>query len=51
MLDNQTEAERLSELEERVETLERSLITREVLDDELRTLELRMREMREVEEG
>jgi hypothetical protein len=51
MLDNQTELQRIDELERRVESLEHTLITRDVLDDEIRSLERRISEMREIAEG
>lgn len=42
---------RLGELERRVEDLERRLVSREVLDEEIRRLERRLREVRELTEG
>jgi hypothetical protein len=42
---------RVNELERQVRSLEDRLITREVLDDELRSLESRMREVKELTEG
>jgi tetrahydromethanopterin S-methyltransferase subunit G len=41
----------IDELERRVESLEQSLVTREVLDDEIRSLEHRLQEVRELTEG
>lgn len=42
---------RLDALERRVESLESRLITRDVLDDEIRSLKGRLREVRELTEG
>jgi len=42
---------RVDELERRVEALEHSLISRDVLDGEIRSLERRLREVRELTEG
>jgi hypothetical protein len=42
---------RVSELERQVKSLETRLVTREALDEELRSLEIRMREVRELTEG
>lgn len=42
---------RIDELERRVESLEHQLVTREVLDDEIRSLERRLREVRELTES
>lgn len=44
-------ASRLDELEQRVGELERHLVSRDVLDDEIRSLERRLREVRELTEG
>ena len=42
---------RTAALELRVESLEGRFITRDVLDDEIRSLEARLREVRELTEG
>lgn len=42
---------RVDALERRVESLESRLITRDVLDDEIRSLKGRLREVRELTEG
>lgn len=44
-------ATRLDELERRVRELEQRLVSRDVLDDEIRSLERRLREVRELTEG
>jgi hypothetical protein len=46
-----TVAARLDELERRVQELERRLVSRDVLDEEIRSLERRLREVRELTEG
>jgi hypothetical protein len=50
-VDKETLLKRIDELERRLESLEHSLITRDVLDDEIRSLERRLREVRESAEG
>ena len=50
-VDNETLLKRIDELERRVESLEHSLITRDVLDDEIRSLERRLRENPRVRGG
>jgi hypothetical protein len=42
---------RVDALERQVKSLESRLITRDVLDDEIRSLEGRLREVRELTEG
>ncbi len=42
---------RLDELERRVADLEHRVVSREALDDEIRSLERRLREVRELTEG
>ena len=49
--DSETMLQRISELERRVESLEHRSVTRDVLDDEMRNLERRLREVRELTEG
>ena len=49
--DVQAQVKRIDELERRVEHLENHLVTRDVLDDEIRSLERRLREVRELTEG
>lgn len=49
--DVQAQVQRIDELERRVEHLENHLVTRDVLDDEIRSLERRLREVREQAEG
>jgi hypothetical protein len=49
--ENNREADRLAELERRVAALEHNLVTRDVLDDEIRSLERRLSELRESAEG
>ena len=51
MSDVQAQVKRIDELERRVEQLENHLVTREVVDDEIRSLERRLREVRELTEG
>ena len=46
-----TLAARLDELEQRVQDLEHRLVSREVLDEEIRSLERRLSEVRELTEG
>lgn len=41
----------VDELERRVESLEHRLVTRDVLDGEIRSLERRLRDVRELTEG
>ncbi len=48
---DRTDAQRLDDLERRVAVLEGALVTRERLDDELRSLEQRLRQLRELTEG
>lgn len=48
---DQSPVNRIDELERRVQLLEDRLITRDVLDDEIRSLESRLREVREFTEG
>jgi hypothetical protein len=48
---NQELVSRVDALERRVESLESRLITRDVLDDEIRSLEGRLRQVRELTEG
>jgi hypothetical protein len=48
---DQSQVKRIDELERRVRLLEDRLITRDVLDDEIRSLESRLREVRELTEG
>ncbi len=50
MTNDQEFVNRVDELERRVE-LEHRLVTRAVLDDEIRSLERRLREVRELTEG
>ena len=50
-VDSETLLKRIDELERRLESLEHRLITRDVLDDEIRSLERRLREIRESAEG
>jgi len=50
-IDDQMQMNRIDELERRVESLEHRLVTRDVLDDEIRSLERRLREVRELTEG
>ena len=50
-VDAQAQMRRIDELERRVESLEHRLVTRDVLDDEIRSLERRVREVRELSEG
>lgn len=49
--DAQAQMERIDELGRRVEHLEHHLVTRDVLDEEIRSLERRLREVRELTEG
>ena len=49
--EDQTLARRLDELEQRVQDLEHRLVSREVLDEEIRSLERRLSEVRELTEG
>jgi hypothetical protein len=49
--DTQAQVTRMDELERRVESLEHRLVTRDALDDEIRSLERRLREVRELTEG
>ncbi len=42
---------RIDELERRVKSLEDRLVTRDVLDDEIRSLESRLRDLRELTDG
>ncbi len=49
--DEQVGGARIDELERRVEELERRVVSREVLDDEIRSLERRLSEVRELTEG
>ena len=51
MTNDQELVNRVDELERRVESLEHRLVTRAVLDDEIRSLERRLREVRELTEG
>ena len=51
LVGNQSLMEHIDEVERRVESLEQSLVTREVLDDEIRSLEHRLQEVRELTEG
>jgi hypothetical protein len=44
-VDSETLLKRIDELERRLESLEHRLITRDVLDDEIRSLERRLREI------
>ena len=44
-------SERVDELELRVAALEQQLVTREALDEEIRSLEHRLSELRELTEG
>jgi len=48
---NNREADRLAELERRVTALEHNLVTRDALDEEIRSLERRLSELRESAEG
>ncbi|MBF6556484.1 MAG: hypothetical protein IVW52_09975 [Acidimicrobiales bacterium] len=50
-VDAQAQMRRIDELERRVESLEHRLVTRDVLDDEICSLERRLREVRELSEG
>jgi predicted transcriptional regulator len=43
--------ERVDELERRMEAMESRLVSRDVLDDEIRSLERRLREVQELTEG
>lgn len=49
--DDRTLADRVASLERRIDILERRSISRQALDEELRSLELRLAEVRELEEG
>jgi hypothetical protein len=51
MADDVTLSERVDQLERRVAALERHLVSREVLDEEILSLERRMSELREIEGG
>lgn len=48
---DQSEVRRIDELERRVKSLEDRLVTRDVLDDEIRSLESRLRDLRELTDG
>jgi hypothetical protein len=48
---DQSQVRRIDELERRVKSLEDRLITRDVLDDEIRSLESRLRDLRELTDG
>jgi hypothetical protein len=48
---DRTDARRLDDLERRVAVLEVAQVTRERLDEELRSLEQRLRQLRESTEG
>jgi chaperonin cofactor prefoldin len=50
-IDSQTQMKQIDELEGRVEFLEHRPLTQDVLDDEIRSLERRLREVRELTEG
>jgi hypothetical protein len=50
-VDKETVVNRIDELERRMAALERRLVTRDVLDDEIRSLEHRLSEVRELTEG
>lgn len=49
--EDRNQASRIGELEQRVEELEHRVVTRDVLDRELRSLEQRLSEVRELTEG
>ena len=51
VIDARAQMRRMDELERRVESLEHHLVTRDVLDGEIRSLERRLRELRELTEG
>ena len=50
-VDARAQMRRIDELERRVESLEHRLVTRDVVDDEIRSLERRLREVRDLSEG
>lgn len=49
--DDESLAERIEKLERRVAALEQHSIPREALDEEIHSLEHRLTELREIEEG
>jgi polyribonucleotide nucleotidyltransferase len=50
-VDAHAQGRRMDELEQCVDSLEHRLVTRDVLDGEIRSLERRLREVRELTEG
>jgi hypothetical protein len=50
MAGDEAQSRRIDELERRVAALEHNAVSREALDEEIRSLELRLREIRELEE-
>jgi len=49
--DDEVQVQRIGALERRMEAVERQLVTREALDEEIRSLEQRLSDLRESAEG